>query len=369
MLYTIHKFLFVCLCACFIGTGCYANADTDDYSEYLYASEQLKELDNGDDSVVVINDTKQLKALLENINWAESKDTERRTIYKKLQDMVQKLDDAQEENNQQEIDKKKQELQNAQDAEKSLANRTIGALGIGATGIGGMQLASGLAEQQADQDAEQAMRAYLATFTCQYGDNQVAGGTTDVELPGGNELMALVGQYTQLAADLKLRKQALGIAPGIESERIIDKANSGLYDDEGLDTVDGAYTSVARALTDTNSADAAEWEEQKQKTQEKIKTGATVAAVGAVGSLLANLTLNSAKRGIIAKEAKKINADVRDLLNEALDNCNAAILDAKLKIEDGTDDFSDADKAAIKDMEYLSSFDDLKQLQGHILCN
>jgi hypothetical protein len=45
------------------------------------------------------------------------------------------------------------------DKERSLENRLLGAAAIGATGIGGMQLASGLAEQSADKAAEQDMAA------------------------------------------------------------------------------------------------------------------------------------------------------------------------------------------------------------------
>ena len=50
--------------------------------------------------------------------------------------------------------------------EQSFANRMLGAAAIGAGGIGGMMLASGLAEMSADAAAEQDMAAYLATFKC-----------------------------------------------------------------------------------------------------------------------------------------------------------------------------------------------------------
>lgn len=365
----LYKILFVVLCACVVGTACRANTESDDYLSFLQASEQIKNLDEGDESVAVMNDSKQLKALLEKLNWGESEDSERREIYQKLQSAVQSFEAEENAENSQSIDEKKQKLQEAKDEENSLVNRTIGALGIGATGIGGMQLASGLAEKQADEDAEQSMKAYLATFICKYGDKRVQGGTMNVELPGGNDLLPLVTEYRKLASDLKLRKEALELMPGIESEIINDKAVSGLYDDENLTRSDGVYTSLARALTDASSKDAADWEAQKQEAQDKIKKGATIAAVGAVGSLLANLAFNSSKRGVVVGEIKKVNYDVRDLLTQALDNCNATILDAKLKIEEGTDDFSEADRATIQNMGYLSGIDDLEQLQGHILCN
>lgn len=44
--------------------------------------------------------------------------------------------------------------------EQSLANRMLGAAAIGAGGIGGMMLASGIAEQRADANAERDMTAH-----------------------------------------------------------------------------------------------------------------------------------------------------------------------------------------------------------------
>ena len=70
---------------------------------------------------------------------------------------------------QKEIDELKDNATAMKDKEQSTANKLIGAAGIGATGIGGMMLASGLAEQSADTDAETAMRAYLETFYCKIG--------------------------------------------------------------------------------------------------------------------------------------------------------------------------------------------------------
>ena len=190
-----------------------------------------------------------------------------------------------------------EELQKAYEAakarEQSLANKILSGATMAATGIGGMQLASGLSEQQSDKDAENAMRAYLATFTCKYGDNRVSGGKTDVELPGGNELIGLYSEYVALANDLKTRKAALGIKPGIESEPILDSATGGLYDDAGLEVRPGAYTSLSRALSDPNGADAAAWAAQKEESSKQVTTGATVGGVGAAGGAIGNLIINS----------------------------------------------------------------------------
>ena len=187
-------------------------------------------------------------------------------------------------------------LDQARSREQSLANKILGAAAIGASGIGGMMLASGLSEQQSDADAERAMRAYLATFTCKYGDKRVNGGAVDVELPGGNELVGLYSEYVALANDLKVRKAALGIKPGIESESILDSATSGLYDDISVGKTSGVYTSLSRALSDPNGADAAAWAAQKEESSKKVTTGATVGGVGAAGGAIGNLIINRDKK-------------------------------------------------------------------------
>ena len=196
---------------------------------------------------------------------------------------------------QKEIDELKDNATAMKDKEQSTANKLIGAAGIGATGIGGMMLASGLAEQSADTDAETAMRAYLETFYCKVGTNSssVKGGTMGAIVPGGNELINLYSEYVNLANGLKTRKSALNLLPGIESEAILDSATSGLYDDIYTGKTGGAYASLARALQNPNGEDAKRWAEQKQKSSDDVKTGAITAGVGAAGSLIANLAVNT----------------------------------------------------------------------------
>ena len=90
-----------------------------------------------------------------------------------------------------------------------------------ATGIGGMELAQGLAEQKSDKAAEQDMAAYIATFRCKYGnDKQVKAGAEEIELPGGNDqnMMNYRAEYFALATDLKERKSALDMKESVEKE-------------------------------------------------------------------------------------------------------------------------------------------------------
>lgn len=208
--------------------------------------------------------------------------------------------------------------------EQSEANKMLGGSTMAATGMGGMQLASALAEQSADNEAEQDMRAYLATFSCKYGNEHASGGERDIELPGGNELINLYSEYVALANDLKVRKNALGVKPGIESEAILDSAKTGLYDDEELEPRTGAYASLARALQNPDGEDAKMWAAQREKTAENLKTGATAAGIGAVGGLVANLAINAkapkersaainAKYASLKKELQKVQDEIDEV--------------------------------------------------------
>ena len=204
------------------------------------------------------------------------------------------------------------ELQENADAmkerEQSLANRMIGGAGIGAMGIGGMQVASALAEQNADADAERDMAAYLATFKCDYGQGMtISGGETNIQLPGANVLLPIYNEYTTLAADLKTRKEALGMSPGIESEVILDAATSGLYDNAATGITDGAYTSLARALSDPTGADAAEWAAQKSDTSSQLKTGAIVGGAGVAGGAVGDVLINNVFDGVGKNNASDDN--------------------------------------------------------------
>lgn len=190
--------------------------------------------------------------------------------------------------------RKKYEVAKAK--EQSLANRMLGAAAMGAGGIGGMMLASGLAESAVDADAERDMRAYLATFKCDYGAGMnIRGGETNIELPGAGELVPLYAEYVALANDLKKRKEQLGLKPGIESEPILDSATTGLYDDVSNGITDGVYVSLSRALADPDGADAKKWAEQVDATKQKTKTGGAVGGAGVAGGAVGNMIINQNK--------------------------------------------------------------------------
>ena len=190
------------------------------------------------------------------------------------------------------IEAAQEKVDAAKEAEQSAENKLLGATTMMATGMGAMELASSMSEQQADQEAEDEMRAYLSTFYCQYGSKRVPGGTKNAEIAGGNELINLYAQYVNLANDLKVRKAALDMRPGIESEPILDSATSGLYDDVSIGKTSGAFTSLARALADPTGEDAQKWKAQQEESAKGIKDGAIALGVGAVGSAVIDLAMN-----------------------------------------------------------------------------
>lgn len=182
-------------------------------------------------------------------------------------------------------------LQQAKEREQSTTNKILGAVTMGLSGYGAGQYLAGTAEQNADAAAERDMRAYLETFRCDYGQGRnIRGGETNVELPLSGELATTYIEYISLANDLKERKTALGIKPGIEAELIADSASSGLYDNAGGAARGGVFASIARALQDPNGDDAARLAAQSAESKDKAKTGGYMFlggnALGLVGNLL-----------------------------------------------------------------------------------
>lgn len=189
----------------------------------------------------------------------------------------------------------KQAYDSAKATEQSKANRLLTAASSVATGIGGKELAQGLAEQKADRVAEQSMSAYIATMRCSYGNGkQVKAGTEEIELPGGNDgnIMKYRAEYVTLAADLKERKTALGLKPGIESEEILDKSQMGLYDDENIGISDGAYASLYRAQMLGSEKDQQQIDDAKQTSKNRVIGGAVAAGVGVVGGIIGDELIN-----------------------------------------------------------------------------
>ena len=185
--------------------------------------------------------------------------------------------------------------ESAKETEQSKANRLLTSASMAATGIGAMELMQGLSEQKADRTAEQAMSAYISTMRCSYGNGKsVKAGTEEIELPGGNNanMMKYRTEYTALAADLKERKNALDMTPGIESEEILDKSQMGLYDDENVGITGGRYASLYRAQMLDSESDQAQLDEAKQTSKTRVIGGAVAAGAGVVGGIVGDELIN-----------------------------------------------------------------------------
>lgn len=178
--------------------------------------------------------------------------------------------------------------------EQSIAARTTSAAAIGGMGAGLEKTLQATAEQDADKQAEQSMKAYLETFRCDFGQGRnIKGGEKNKELPTSKTLPSIKSEYVNLAQSLKELKESLEMAPGVESELILNAADTGLYDDVSLGNTGGKYASVARALMNPEGDDAKAWAAQKAETAQTLKTGKTALGVGAAVGLAGNVLIET----------------------------------------------------------------------------
>ena len=185
--------------------------------------------------------------------------------------------------------------ESAKTTEQSKANRLLTSASMAATGIGTMELMQGLSEQKSDRAADADMNAYISTMRCSYGNGKsVKAGADEIELPGGNDanLMKYRSEYTALANDLKERKTALNMMPGIESEEILDKSQMGLYDDENVGITAGNYASRYRAQMLGSESDQTQLDEAAQTSKTRVIGGAVAAGAGVVGGIVGDELIN-----------------------------------------------------------------------------
>lgn len=313
------------------------------------------------------NEFENLYNTIIQLDWAHSDDAEERRLYTNVVNLKKALDAN--------TKLLEQNYQDIKANEQSLANRTLGAVSMAATGIGGMMLAQSVAEQQADEQAEQDMRAYLSSMQCEYGGGHVVKhGETNVELPGANELFNTYNEYVSLANDVKARKSSLGIKPGIESEVILD--TSSLYDIGDTGGANGTYASLYRAMTDTTGDDAKQISERKSKTAQNLKTGAITAGAGVAIGMIGNLIINGGratdKSAQLLQERENIMNDIQSVLNAKVTFCNNQVTRAKNLIQliesnpelNAVADFREFVTAA----NNATTISDPSQLGGNPLC-
>lgn len=252
--------------------------------EYQTANELLARVDSAESENLSPDIRAAYDALKESLNSAED-------LYNEYQSELNENLDA------------------MRETEQSFENRMLGGATMGATGIGGQMLASGLAEQSADDAAIMDMNAYLATFKCDYGMGlNINGGETNITLPGANILLPLRNEYIELATRLRQAKESLGLPLGIESVEILDPTDANLYDNAAVGVTDYALDTAAERAAST-------------ETDEKIQTGAITAGVGAAAGLVGNLIIN---RDAPKERSREITAeyekDKREIDNEIAEN-------------------------------------------------
>ena len=252
--------------------------------------------------------------MLKELNWDKSSDSKRVEIFNRV-------DKARESYDKSVLDEKTKAYEDAKANEQSLANRTLSATTMAATGLGAMELMQGLAEKNADEDAQKDMAAYISTMRCSYADGKsVKAGPDEIELPGGNDqtTMNLRGEYFALVESLKERKTALNLKPGIESEVILDKTQSGLYDDENVGIIDGSYESLYRAQMLNSEKDQSAIDAAADASQKRVLGGAIAAGAGVVIGVAGNALING-ELGKKLKQAineKKVGKETQKLLKK-----------------------------------------------------
>ena len=224
-------------------------------------------------------------------------------LYQKLQDKRAEVSGIESKR----VDALNENLNAMRENEQSLENRTLTATTSLATGVGAMQAASGLAETMSDARALADMRTYLSTFICEFGNGQnVEYGPTDVTLPGGNELVDFYTEYKALAENLRKTKEALGLASGIESEPILERADTGLYENAAIGKTSGMYASLARGILTPDGDDATQIATDTQKSADKLKVGAIAAGAAVVGGIIGNYKIN---KDAPKESSEKINQE------------------------------------------------------------
>ncbi len=180
---------------------------------------------------------------------------------------------------------------NEYDNAQSWANKGTTALSTLMTGEGAMMAARAIAEQKADKKAEEQMAEWISKMGCEYGNGQQVNLGKEETLPVG-DLAKYYAEYKQLADKLKETKTALNLRPGIESEVLYDRAETGLYQYANAERQSGGFTSLSRALMNPEGADAEQWNAQRAETNRDLWVGGTLATVGLAGSYIANRAIN-----------------------------------------------------------------------------
>ena len=190
------------------------------------------------------------------------------------------------------LESAQEKLNTAKENQDDWRNKLVNAGASAATGYGAQMIATSMAEQDADDDAESDMREWLSDMKCEYGDGQQFDvGTKTIYLPGGDEISEYAKEYKYLAEKLKKTKAALGLEPGIESETIYERSDYDLYSYEPAERQSGENASVSRALM----GDDTKWTAQKKESEQHKEWGVGITATGILGGATTNILVNKTK--------------------------------------------------------------------------
>ena len=311
-----------------------------------------------------VKEMSDIKAAMEELRWnSEKASKERQQFYKRFSELSKRVTDL-----------SQSAYDEAKAKEQSEGNKNLEMFSQATMGIGAMQLAQGIAEKQADAAADADMEAYIQTMRCTYAGKSVKWGPDKIELPN-TDLMPYQMEYKYLAQVLKERKAALGLKPGIEAEEILDKASSGLYDDENVGNMGGAYGSRYRAAAG-NAKDKGKLSADKKEAKTRMIAGGVIAGAGLVGSMIADYVINKdSKVGKIKDERDKAKAELQDYMKQEVKKCNEQIQKHKELAEKIKNNPKLANRASFKrytdlilSMQPMSDNVNIDEFKGHPIC-
>lgn len=205
----------------------------------------------------------------------------------------------------------------------NMIDKAITGVSSASMGVGGMQLAQGLGEQAADSDATSQMQGYLSGLYCTYAGNRVSYGATGVQLNGGNELDLMREEFINKATALKDTKKQLGLRSGIESEVVMDRATTGLYQNEGTNRAASDFGRLSEALLDETGRDAQLIAAQQKTSQTRVTGGAIAVLGGAAVAIGGHTALDKLGASDKSAEIKEKYAKLQQSANETTNNLNA----------------------------------------------
>lgn len=131
------------------------------------------------DSEVVFEDVESLADLIQQLDWQNSNQPERRDLYQKLTNLLGEIDSIRkvslQELEKQKIDDTQEAYDQARENEQSVENKLLGGVSMAAMGVAGMELASAVSEKNVMENAEMQFNAFASKLSTADTAKQVMG--------------------------------------------------------------------------------------------------------------------------------------------------------------------------------------------------